>query len=188
MCATLRGWRDRAGHTAIIILLALLAVQAQSPPSSAPRQLDAPYVPTPPRVVDAMLKMARVTARDVVYDLGCGDGRIPIEAALKYGARGVGVDLDSKRIEDAKENAKAAGVTDKVSFIAENVFDTDFRDATVVFLYMSLDVNQRLMPKLKSLKPGARIVSHVFDMGPAWPPDERGETDGKTYYLWIVRD
>jgi cyclopropane fatty-acyl-phospholipid synthase-like methyltransferase len=171
----------------ILILLAMLAIQTQTPPSPAARQLDAPYVPTPPRVVDAMLRMARVTGQDVVYDLGCGDGRIPIAAALKYGARGVGIDLDPKRIEDASENAKAAGVTDKVRFIAENVFDTDFRDATVVFLYMSVDVNQRLIPKLKALKPGSRIVSHVFDMGPTWPPDERGQTDGKSYYLWIVR-
>ena len=171
----------------VLILLALLAFQTQAPPASGPRQLDAPYVPTPPRVVDAMLKMARVTAEDVVYDLGCGDGRIPIAAALKYGARGVGVDLDPKRIEDANENAKAAGVADKVRFIAENVFDTDFRDATVVFLYMSVDVNQRLMPKLKALKPGSRIISHVFDMGPTWPPDERGETDGKTLLLWVVK-
>jgi cyclopropane fatty-acyl-phospholipid synthase-like methyltransferase len=170
----------------ILILLAMLAIQAQTP-SPATRQLDAPYVPTPPRVVDAMLRMARVSGQDVVYDLGCGDGRIPITAALNYGARGVGVDLDPKRIEDATENAKAAGVTDKVRFVAENVFDTDFRDATVVFLYMSVDVNQRLMPKLKALKPGSRIVSHVFDMGPAWPPDERGVTDGKSYYLWIIR-
>jgi cyclopropane fatty-acyl-phospholipid synthase-like methyltransferase len=171
----------------ILILLAMLAIQAQTPPSPATRQLDAPYVPTPPRVVDAMLRMARVTGQDVVYDLGCGDGRIPITAALNYGARGVGIDLDPKRIEDATENAKAAGVTDKVRFVAENVFDTDFRDATVVFLYMSVDVNQRLMPKLKALKPGSRVVSHVFDMGPAWPPDERGVTDGKSYYLWIIR-
>ena len=171
----------------ILILLALLAVQAPALAPSGPRQLDAPYVPTPPRVVDAMLKMARITAQDVVYDLGCGDGRIPIAAALEHGARGVGVDLDPKRIEDANENAKAAGVADKVQFIAQNVFDTDFRDATVVFLYMSLDVNQRLMPKLKALKPGSRVISHVFDMGPAWPPDERGETDGKTYYLWAIK-
>ena len=172
----------------MFILLALLAGQVQTPPSPpGTLPLDAPYVPTPPRVVDAMLKMARVTASDVVFDLGCGDGRIPIAAALKFGTRGVGIDLDPKRIDDATENAKAAGVTDKVKFVAENVFDTDFRDATVVFLYMSLDVNQRLMPKLKSLKPGSRIVSHVFDMGPAWPPDERGETDGKTYYLWVIK-
>jgi cyclopropane fatty-acyl-phospholipid synthase-like methyltransferase len=171
----------------ILILLALFAFQTQTPPSSGPRQLDAPYVPTPPRVVEAMLKMARVTAEDVVYDLGCGDGRIPIAAALEYGARGAGVDLDPKRIEDATENAKAAGVAGKVRFVAQNVFDTDFRDATVVFLYMSLDVNRRLMPKLKALKPGSRVVSHVFDMGATWPPDERGETDGKSYYLWVIK-
>jgi SAM-dependent methyltransferase len=170
----------------MLFLLALLAGQAQ-PPSPATLQLDAPYVPTPPRVVEAVLKMARVTREDVVYDLGCGDGRIPIAAAQTYGARGVGIDLDPKRIEEATENAKAAGVTDKVRFAVENVFDTDFRDATVVFLYMSLDVNRRLMPKLKALKPGTRVISRVFDMGPSWPPDERGETDGKSYYLWVIR-
>jgi SAM-dependent methyltransferase len=172
----------------VLIALAMLLVQAQTPPAPAPLQLDVPYVPTPPRVVEAVLRMARVTSQDVVYDLGCGDGRIPIAAALKYGARGVGIDLDPKRIEDATQNAKADGVTDKVRFATENVFDTNFQDATVVFLYMSLDVNQRLMPKLKSLKPGSRIVSRAFDMGPAWPPDERGETDGKSYYLWVIRD
>lgn len=172
----------------MLILLAMLTIQVQAP-SSAPGTpaLDAPYVPTPPRVVEAMLKMARVTSQDVVFDLGCGDGRIAIAAALKYGARGVGIDLDPKRIEDAIENAKAAGVTDKVRFAEENVFATDFRDATVVFLYMSVDVNQRLLPKLKALKPGSRVISHVFDMGPAWPPDGRGVTDGKSYYLWVIR-
>ena len=170
----------------MLILLAMLAVDVQSPPP-APLQLDVPYVPTPPRVVDAVLKMARVTGQDVVYDLGCGDGRIPIAAARQYGARGVGVDLDPKRIADATENAKADGVADKVRFVTENVFDTDFQDATVVFLYMSLEVNQRLMPKLKALKPGSRIVSRAFDMGPSWPPDERGETDGKSYYVWVIK-
>ena len=171
----------------IVILLALLAIAQTPPPPPGTLPLDAPYVPTPPRVVEAMLKTARVTGTDVVYDLGCGDGRIPIAAAVEYGARGVGIDLDPKRIEEAKENAKAAGVAGKVSFVAQNVFDTDFRDATVVFLYMSLDVNQRLMPKLKALKPGSRVISHVFDMGASWPPDERGVTDGKSYYLWIVK-
>ena len=169
----------------VFLLVAMLAIQNPAPPG--PIQLDVPYVPTPPRVVDAMLKMARVTSQDVVYDLGCGDGRIPIAAALQYGARGVGVDLDPKRIEDANQNAKADGVTDKVRFVTENVFDTNFQDATVVFLYMSQDVNQRLMPKLKALKPGSRIVSRAFDMGPSWPPDERGETDGKSYYLWVIK-
>lgn len=172
----------------MLVLLALLVIEVQTPPSPpGTLPLDAPYVPTPPRVVDAMLKMARVTNQDLVFDLGSGDGRIPIEAALTYGARGVGIDLDPKRIDDATDNAKAAGVADKVRFAEENVFDTDFRDATVVFLYMSVDVNQRLMPKLKALQPGSRVISHVFDMGPAWPPDERGVTDGKSYYLWVIR-
>jgi len=171
----------------IPVLLAVLAGQAPPPPSPSPRPLDVVYVPTPPRVVDAMLKMARVTGTDVVYDLGCGDGRIPIAAALQYGARGVGIDLDPKWIEEANENAKAAGVADKVRFFAANVFDSDIRDATVVTLYMSRAVNERLIPKLKALKPGSRVISHAFDMGPAWPPDQRGETDGKSYYLWVIR-
>ena len=172
-----------------LVLSVALAAAALAPASAQqPRLPDVIFVPTPTEVVDAMLKLAKVSKSDVVYDLGSGDGRIPIAAAVRYGARGVGVDLDPKRIEEANENAKAAGVAGKVSFIAANVFDTDFRDATVVFLYMSLDVNQRLMPKLKSLKPGARVVSHAFDMGPGWPPDERGMTDGRSYYLWVIRD
>ena len=165
-------------------VLMILALQSAQPL----RKLDVPYVPTPPGVVNAMLKMARVTGKDVVYDLGCGDGRIPIAAAQTYGARGVGVDLDPKRIEDANENAKLAGVVDKVRFATEDLFETDIRDATVVMLYLSPSLNERLIPKLKKeLKPGSRVVSHVFDMGPTWPPDERGETDGKTYYLWVIK-
>ena len=154
-------------------------------------QLRAPdvfYVPTPQGVVDAMLKMARVTSKDVVYDLGSGDGRIPIAAALKYGARGVGIDIDPKRTEEATENAKTAGVVGKVRFATEDMFETDIHEASVVMLYLSPSLNERLIPKLKKeLKPGTRVVSHVFDMGPTWPPDERGETDGKTYYLWVIR-
>jgi cyclopropane fatty-acyl-phospholipid synthase-like methyltransferase len=170
----------------IVPVLLALAIQTQAPlPVRAP---DVFYVPTPQPVVDAMLKMARVTDTDVVYDLGCGDGRIPITAALKYGARGVGVDLDPKRIEEANENAKAAGVVGRVRFATEDLFETDIRGASVVTLYLSPSLNERLIPKLKKdLKPGSRVVSHVFDMGPAWPPDERGEAGGKTYYLWVIR-
>ncbi|HMC77753.1 MAG TPA: methyltransferase domain-containing protein [Vicinamibacterales bacterium] len=170
--------------TTIVLVLSLLAGQARD----AARIPDVFYVPTPPRVVDAMLKLARVTDKDVVYDLGCGDGRIPIAAALQYGARGVGIDIDPKRIEEANENAKAAGVTGKVTFLTQDLFEADIHDATVVTLYLLPSLNERLMPKLKKeLKPGTRVISHAFDMGFAWPPDEKGEADGKSYYLWVIR-
>ncbi|HEX4567706.1 MAG TPA: class I SAM-dependent methyltransferase [Vicinamibacterales bacterium] len=149
--------------------------------------LDVPYVPTPPKVVDAMLKMAQVTSNDVVYDLGCGDGRIVVTAAEKYGARGVGVDLDPRRIAEANENAKLAHVTDKVTFVVQDVFNTDFSDATVVTLYMLPSVNEKLMPKIKALKPGTRVVTHAFTFGDAWPYERKEDVDGKTIYFWTVR-
>ena len=171
--------------TVIALLLAMLSMIQAPGPLRAP---DVFYVPTPQPVVDAMLKMARVTDKDVVYDLGSGDGRIPITAALKYRARSVGIDIDPKRTEEANENAKAAGVVGKVRFATEDLFETDIHDASVVTLYLSPSLNERLIPKLKKeLKPGSRVVSHVFDMGPTWPPDERGEADGKTYYLWVIK-
>ena len=149
--------------------------------------LDVPYVPTPPAVVDAMLKMAQVTPQDVVYDLGCGDGRIVVMAAEKYGAHGVGVDLDPRRIAEANENAKLARVTDRVKFVVQDVFDTDFSDATVVTLYMLPSVNEKLMPKIKALKPGTRVVTHAFSFGDAWPSERKEVVDGKTIYFWTVR-
>jgi cyclopropane fatty-acyl-phospholipid synthase-like methyltransferase len=167
------------------VLLLVSASAAQNPPLRAP---DVFYVPTPQPVVDAMLKLAAVTDRDVVYDLGSGDGRIPITAALKFGARGVGIDIDPKRTAEANENAKAAGVTDKVTFLTQDLFESDISAATVVTLYLLPSLNEKLMPKLKSeLKPGTRVVSHAFNMGSTWPPDERGEADGKSVYLWLIK-
>jgi cyclopropane fatty-acyl-phospholipid synthase-like methyltransferase len=168
---------------------AALASAAQTPAQPAPaRTPDVFYVPTPQPVVDAMLEMAGVTDKDVVYDLGCGDGRIPITAARKYRARGVGIDIDPKRIEEANENAKAAGVTDKVKFLMQDLFESDISEATVVTLYLLPSLNEKLMPKLqKELKPGTRVVSHAFTMGDAWPPDKTGEAAGKSYYLWIIK-
>ncbi len=172
----------------IPILLGMLAGQAQTAPAPPARAPDVIYVPTPQGVVDAMLELAHVTSKDVVYDLGCGDGRIPITAALKYGARGVGIDMDPRRIAEANENAKVAGVTDKVTFILQDLFESDIKDATVVTLYLLPSLNERLMPKLKTqLKPGSRVVSHAFDMGTTWPPDERGTAEGKSYYLWFIK-
>ena len=168
-----------------LLALALLAGQAQEAPLREP---DVHYVPTPQAVVDAMLKMAAVTRTDVVYDLGCGDGRIPITAAARYGARGVGIDIDPRRISEAHENAKLAGVTGRVAFLIQDLFTSDFEDATVVTLYLSPSLNQRLIPKLKAeLKPGARIVSHAFDMGPTWPPEKKAEVAGKTIYYWTIK-
>jgi len=170
---------------ACLLALAVFAGQAQETPLREP---DVHYVPTPQAVVDAMLKMAAVTSTDVVYDLGCGDGRIPITAAGRYGARGVGIDIDPRRITEANENAKLAGVTDKVTFLTQDLFTSDFRDATVVTLYLSPSLNERLIPKLKAeLKPGTRIVSHAFDMGATWPAETRQEVSGKTIYFWVIR-
>jgi precorrin-6B methylase 2 len=155
-----------------------------------PRQSLAPYVPSPPEVVERMLALAAVTRNDVVYDLGSGDGRIPIAAAVKYGARGVGLDIDPKRIEESRANAKAAGVEHLVEFRQEDVMKADVSKATVVTLYLLSSSNARLRPILtKQLKPGARIVSHAFSMGPTWPADRIDQFtmstgDEITLYLW----
>jgi SAM-dependent methyltransferase len=153
----------------------------------------APYVPTPPDVVDRMLALAQVTKNDVVYDLGCGDGRIPIAAASKYGARGVGLDIDPRRIEESRANAKIAGVQDLVDFRVEDVLKADVSPATVVTLYLLSSSNAKLRPMLQQqLRPGARIVSHAFSMGSEWPADTidqfttvRG--DEITLYLWRIK-
>jgi len=152
------------------------------------RAPDVHYVPTPQAVVDAMLKIANVTAKDVVYDLGCGDGRIPVTAAQRYGAKGIGIDLDPARISEATENAKLAGVTDRVTFLNQDLFTTDIAEATVVTLYLLPSLNLKLMPKLiAELKPGTRIVSHAFDMGASWPPEKTLVVDGKTIYYWTIK-
>ncbi len=147
---------------------------------------DVPFVPTPPEVVDAMLELAGVTQNDIVYDLGCGDGRIVIAAAKKYKARGVGVDINPTRIQESEQNAREAGVTDRVKFIQGDLFKADIHEATVVTLYLLSSVNERLKPKLlKELKPGTRIVSHRFTMGD-WKPVKETTVDTRPIYLWIV--
>lgn len=147
--------------------------------------LDVPYVPTKQTVVDAMLDLAGVKAGDTHYDLGCGDGRIAISAA-KRGAISTGVDLDPQRIKEANENAKEAGVTDKVTFIQGNLFDFDFSKADVLTLYLLPEVNLKLRSKiLKELKPGTRVVSHAFDMGD-WEAEKTINVDGSTVFLWTV--
>jgi 16S rRNA G966 N2-methylase RsmD len=151
------------------------------------REPDVIYVPTPDFVVEAMLKMANVTASDLVYDLGSGDGRIPITAAQKYGARGVGIDINPQRIKEANENLAKAGVGDKVKFLNQDLFETDLSPATVVTLYLLPSLNQKLMPKLKALTPGTRIVSHSFDMGSAWPPEKTEDVKGRVIYYWTIK-
>ncbi|MBM4333181.1 MAG: methyltransferase domain-containing protein [Deltaproteobacteria bacterium] len=147
------------------------------------------FVATPQPVVMEMLKMARVTQNDILYDLGCGDGRIVITAAKVFGSRGVGVDIDPVLIQESQENARKAGVTDRVKFIQQDLFQTDISEATVVTLYLLPDLNLKLRPKLfKELKPGTRIVSHEFDMGD-WKYERMGTVyNSKIYYNFNVPD
>jgi len=150
------------------------------------RSPDVIFVPTPNKVVERMLEMAKVGPKDVVYDLGCGDGRIVIHAAKQYGARAVGIDIDPDRIKEANANAKAAGVTGKVRFILGDLFETDISAATVVSLYLLTSLNLKLKPKLLAeLKPGTRVVSHAFEMGD-WKPEKEDHVDGSNVYLWRV--
>ena len=161
-------------------------------PSPVTSQRLVPYVPSAHEVVDRMLALAQVTKDDVVFDLGSGDGRIPIAAAKTYGAKGVGLDIDPDRIKESWVNAKAAGVERLVDFREQDVLKADISEATVVTLYLLSSFNERLRPILtKQLKPGTRIVSHAFSMGPTWPADkiDRFTTstgDETTLYLWTA--
>ena len=178
-------------HRAARHLLACAAVvgataSAATQRAQESREPDVFYMPTPQRVVDAMLKVAGVTSSDIVYDLGSGDGRIPITAAKTYGARAVGIDIDPQRIREANESLKAAGVGDRVKFLNQDLFTTDISEATVVTLYLLPSLNLKLLPKLnKELKPGTRIVSHAFDMGSA-KPLETLNVNGRTIYFWTI--
>jgi SAM-dependent methyltransferase len=160
----------------VVFILGVLGCSTLRPP-------DVEYVPTPHEVVAEMLNMAEVTQDDVVYDLGCGDGRIVIAAAKQYGARGVGVDIDPELIKVCQEKARKAGVTDRVRFLLKDLFETDIREATVVALYLTPELNLQLRPKLfHELKPGTRIVSHDFDMG-EWKPDKMGEMRNVEFFF-----
>jgi SAM-dependent methyltransferase len=162
-------------------VIAIPAVSAQS------AKADVAYVPTPPAVVDAMLTMADVKAGDVVYDLGSGDGRIVIAAATKFGARGVGIEIDATLVKQANEAARAAGVSDRVRFVNQDLFSARLSEATVVTLYLLQSLNERLRPKLvRELKPGARVVSHVFNMGPEWPARKTMNIEGHPVFLWTI--
>lgn len=168
--------------------LGLLLAPAARPQDNGKPRLDVPYVPTPYPIVHKMLEMARVGPSDVLYDLGCGDGRIVVTAAKEHGARGVGIDIDPQRIAEARENARSAGVADRVEFRQADLFKSDFSRATVVTLYLLPDINRRLRPQLwRQLKVGTRVVSHDFDMGDAWPAERSERIEHKTIHAWTIR-
>jgi SAM-dependent methyltransferase len=147
---------------------------------------DVPYVPTATPVVNKMLEMADVDGDDLVYDLGSGDGRIVIQAAKRYGARGVGIEIDPELVEKARAKAQAAGVSDRVQFRQADLFETDFSDATVVTMYLLPSVNKELRPQLfEQLAPGTPVVSHDFDMG-AWEPEQTAKLEGDLVYRWTI--
>jgi cyclopropane fatty-acyl-phospholipid synthase-like methyltransferase len=151
------------------------------------RPPDMYFAPTPQPVADAMLRLARVTAEDVVYDLGSGDGRILIVAAQKYGARGVGIELDPRLVGISRQVAREGGVADRVTFVEGDFFAADISEATVVTLYLSASVNRRLEPKLKrELRPGSRIVSHQFPIGD-WTPRESVRVGNVDLFLWTIQ-
>jgi SAM-dependent methyltransferase len=185
--------------SATLMLPALLATRqpAQSPSPDrrvflepAEQRKDVPWVPTQPEVVTAMIELARVRAGDVVYDLGCGDGRIVIAAVKVPGVRGVCVDIDPELIVDSKKAARAAGVADRIRFVRADLFEVPIREATVVMMYLLPDVNLRLRPRLRrELRPGTRVVSHAFSMGD-WKPTREIEVGdppmNAPVYLWVI--
>ncbi|MGH7628859.1 MAG: SAM-dependent methyltransferase [Gemmatimonadales bacterium] len=175
-----RGWAGAAA--ALVTLWSTPAAQD----TAAARAPDVHYVPTPQHVVEAMLRLTAVGPNDVVYDLGSGDGRIPITAAKHYGARGIGIDIDRERIKEANANAQAQGVTDRVRFLRQDLFQTDISSATVVTLYLLPSLNLKLRPTLfRVLRPGTRIASHAFDMG-EWLHDAKLEIEGSNVFFWTI--
>ena len=175
------------GATAAGLLLPTSGLLAQ--PTATPPALDVPYVPTPQEVVERMLQLAKVGKSDVLFDLGCGDGRIVVTAAKAHGARGTGIDIDPERISEARKNAEQAGVTRQVNFKVADLFETDVSPASVVTLYLLPNINTRLRPQLwKQLKVGSRVVSHAFDMGPEWPPEKTESVEGRTIYYWTIKE
>jgi ribosomal protein L11 methylase PrmA len=180
--------RNRFLALAITVVVAGLpgATSAFAQAAAPARPPDVIFVPTPEAVVEAMLQVANVTKGDTVYDLGCGDGRIPVTAAKKYGARGVCFDIDPQRIKEANENVAKNNVGNLVRVVEGDLFEQDLSGASVVTLYLLPSLNVKLMPKLmKELKPGTRIVSHAFDMGD-WKPEKELDVDGRKVYYWTI--
>ncbi len=183
--------------SSLCLVSALLAVALVAPLSTAIEGTGAaeetgpdgpyvPYVPTPPEVVEEMLEIAHVTARDIVYDLGSGDGRIIIAAAKRFRARGVGIEIDPELVREAMENASQAGVSHLVRFVQGDLFTADIQEASVVTLYLLPEVNRLLLTKLlEELRPGTRIVSYKYDLG-EWPPEKTVRVSRGTVYYWVV--
>src|SRR5262245_32419208 len=170
-----------------LFLFGVVANTTAQDSKPALRSQDVVFVPTPNEVVDAMLKVAKAGSGDIVYDLGSGDGRIPITAVQKFGVeRAVGIDINPERIHEAEANAKAAGIEGRVQFLNQDLFETKISDATVVTLYLLESLNIKLLPKLlRDLRPGTRVVSHAFSMG-SWKPQQTLNVDGRTVYFWII--
>lgn len=176
----------------LCLVIAGLAAFLLADPSAAQlsrlKPPDVKYVPSPDSVVEAMLTLAKVTPADVVYDLGSGDGRIPIAAAKVYGARGVGIEIDRIRILESQDNLRKSGVGDRVRFVQQDLFEADISEATVVTLFLLTRLNQQLMPKLRrELRPGTRVVSFQFRMDDTWPPEQTVDVHGLPVYLWTIR-
>lgn len=180
--------RNRVLAVAVTLAVTSLpaATSASAQTAAASRRPDVIYVPTPEPVVEAMLQVANVGAKDIVYDLGCGDGRIPVTAARKYGAHGICFDIDPERIKDANENVAKNNVGNLVKVVQADLFEQDLSGATVITLYLLPSLNVKLMPKLmKECKPGTRIVSHAFDMGD-WKPEKELDVEGRKVYFWTI--
>ena len=172
---------------ALALALSSFRMRAQAQQAAAP--LDVPYVATPDDAVLRMLQLARVGRNDIVYDLGCGDGRLVIAAARRYGAYGMGIDIDPARIREARANAKAAKVERRTEFLLGDLFTADLSRATVVTLYLLPRLNQQLRPRLwQQLRVGARVVSHGFDMGDEWPPDRTRLVNGTPIHYWVITE
>ena len=179
-----------AALTAVLNITATAHPPQQTPTPTPTVRPDVIWIATDDKVVTAMLKLAGVTKNDVVYDLGCGDGKIVIAAARNFGARGVGIEIDPERVRAANAAVKAAGVGDRVKIIEGNIFDSNIpiKDATVVTLFLLESLNEKLRPRLQAeLKPGTRVVSNAFHMGSSWPPDRTEDTANSTIYLWTIR-
>lgn len=182
-------WRRRILALGIAGICGGLMPSPSAAQRSAVRQLDVPYEPTPHHVVEKMLELANVDQNDLLYDLGCGDGRIVIAAAQIYGARGVGIDLDPRRVAEATDNATKARVDHRVKFMVGDLYASDFSDATVVTLFLWPHVNRKLRPILwRQLQLGTRVVSHLWDMGPEWPPERTETISGRKLYYWTITD
>jgi len=177
---------DRLFPRVAVLALAVAVMQPGAMAQQPVRTPDVMFTPTRHAIADAMLQLAEVRAGDVVYDLGSGDGRIPIIAAQKYGARGIGIEIDPALVALARTNAADAEVTDRVTFTLGDLFAADLSEATVVTMYLSPNVLKQLEPRLRALKPGTRIVSHQFPMG-RWAPDRREVVDESEILLWVVR-